>query len=197
MYARLGGVAILVVVLLSSVSARADDEFDRKGFYAGAGGIVAFQNFGTKPDNNVGGGFDLQLGYRLTEVISVETEFEWAGFWDTTNQPPSGVPPQPVPDTRSNVYTWSLNLKANVPLGRISPYAGLGFGFHRVRYQRDEFAVPGSSDDINAMMKVMLGVDFYVTEHIVLTPAASYNVLFNGNDGRDYIGLGARATYRF
>ena len=50
MQARVCGVAVLIAVLLGSVSAQAEDEVARSGFYAGAGGLLAIDNFRWRTD---------------------------------------------------------------------------------------------------------------------------------------------------
>lgn len=189
MHARLAGLALGVAILLGSNPAGADDEFARKGAYAGGGAVWAIENFGDDVDDPYGGGFDLTLGYRVSEVLSVETEFEWVGNWDRT------VPGEA--DTTINMFAWSANVKGNVPLGRISPYGAFGFGFYRVRYARGMDSIPPPDDDIDAMMLAAVGIDFYLTRHVVLSPEWSYNFLFNSTSSLDYMGVTAKITYRF
>jgi opacity protein-like surface antigen len=198
MYVCFGGLALLIALVLGASPVLADDEFTRKGFYAGVGGVFAIEEFGDGADEPYGGGFDLTLGYRVGPVVSLETEFEWVGHWfrneDTVDQ------------IRISMWTWSANLKGNVPLGwikpdsalaRIQPYGTVGFGFYRVIYERFVEIAPGSSDDIDAMMMVAAGIDFYVTKNVVLSPEYSYNFLFNGTESLDYMGVSGKITYRF
>jgi len=189
MHARLAGLALLAAMLLGSGPAVADDEFARKGVYAGAGGVFAIEEFGDGADDPYAGGFDLTLSYRASEVLSVETEFEWVGNWERTVVGEA--------DTKINMYAWSANVKGNVPLGRISPYGTIGFGFYRVRYSRGMDSLPPPEDDIDAMMLAAVGVDFYLTKNLVLSPEWSYNFLFNGTASLDYMGVTGRLTYRF
>lgn len=192
-----GRIAVLLaaaatVSMFASGSALADDdEFARKGVYVAAGGLAAIENFGEdESDDLVAGGFDLRAGYRANEILSLETEFAYAGKWLIPAEAPDA-------DGELNIWTWSLNVKANVPLGRISPYGVFGVGMHRSRADRGRDSSPPGQENIDAMFKGGIGVDFYVTRHIVLTPEVYYSANVDGKDNLDFIGFVAMATYRF
>lgn len=177
MYVRFGGFALLLAIVLGSHAAFADDEFARKGAYAGAGGVWAIEEFGDGADDPYAGGFNLTLGYRVSQVLSVETEFEWVGHWYRDEDTAEEI--------RLSMWSWSANLKGNVPIGRISPYGVIGFGFYRVASERPPFALTGSTDDIDAMMKAGAGIDIYITKNVVFSPEWAYDFLFNGTESYD------------
>jgi opacity protein-like surface antigen len=192
-------IAALIVaaaaLLLPAAAVHADEEFERKGMYMAAGGLAALQNFGlTDTSNDWVGGFDLRLGYRMNRVVSVETEYQWVGNW---SDPGDAIASPPIDPSEINAWTWSANVKGNVPLGRIQPYGLIGVGMYRVAIKRGMDDYPAPQDDIDAMMKGAIGVDFYVSRNFVVSPEVSYSALFDQNDSFDYMGVGVMLSYRF
>ncbi len=196
MFDRFAVLAMSALCLLVPGLAQAadDDEFTRPGFYAGAGAIYALESFSEGDVSNSAGGFDLRLGYRANENFSFEAELEWAGFWDLRAQPPE------EDDARVQLYTLGANVKAAYPLGssgRFQPYGLIGFGFYSARLDRGNDANPPSTSVVNGMLKGGVGLDYYLTRHMVIRTEVAYSALFDGRSSFDYMGVGLGLDYRF
>ncbi len=180
--------ACCVVLLLAPIAGHAaDDEaeeadFSRDGAYVRASGQVAWttsqQGFPVpllvswEPEF----GLDVTLGWRNSERIGVETEFEW------------------ITNTEGAEYgSWLLgaNLKYYVLKDRIQPYLIGGINGTWTK-------VPGATDSLyDWSFRNGIGVDYYLTRHWALSSETTF-VWGVGDLWNNYfLTFGVGAMYRF
>ncbi len=188
---------ISVAVLLLTVgwaSADDDDEetgFQRPGWYVGAGGTYAvedFSNTGAQNFDDSGGVFGY-VGYRYNPYFATDLLFEWIDEFDDSMS------------KFDRVYSITVNGKLYLPLDellppleRVQPYVLGGFG---LLSRREKFA--GGVDDTEGRFTGRLGggVDFYITDKLVLTGSAAYMLPTAGLDDLNFVSLGFGIQYRF
>lgn len=188
MSTRFVWLAVLVVLLAAPGASWADDDdYARSGAYFGVGGFLAIETFQNSTAGDLGGGFDLHFGYRITDIFATELEFAYMDGFDY----------QPEPGTSVDAYTLMGVVKAHAPFGRIQPYGLLGVGYYRAVFTRPPGTIGGSTDHVDAAMKVGIGVDYYITRNIAVAPKFDYNFLMNRKMSLDYMAVGVQATYRF
>ena len=189
---RFAVLALAALYLLAPGLALAedDDDFTREGWYVGVGALYALESFNEGDVDNHAGGVDVTLGYRASPVVSVEAEYEWAGFWRVNEAAPED-------DGDVNVWTLSGNVKGTLPLGRFQPYAIIGAGLHRSRIDRESGSSLPDSSTVDGMMKGGVGLDVHLTRHLVLGTEVAYSALFNRKQSTDYLGVGVGLDYRF
>jgi opacity protein-like surface antigen len=204
---------------LGASAVRAEESpFVRTGVYVGASMLMGVENFDDSVANNLAGGFDLRIGYRATSVFSFEIDgaylyrFEYApGQRDLVTHHTTGQPPNLLSSSQEGFETqvslWQItaNIKANGNLARFGenyflqrfqPYGLFGLGVYNAHYTRfDTFG--GDYDNTDAVAKLGVGLDYYVTESIAIALEADYNFLFNGSRRLDYFGFSLGAFYRF
>ena len=73
----------------------------------------------------------------------------------------------------------------------------IGAGIHRSRIDRGSGSSLADSSTVDGMMKGGVGLDFYVTRHLVLGAEVAYSALFNRKQSTDYLGVGLGLDYRF
>ena len=105
-------------------SVQAEDDYDRPGFYLGAGLGLGFEQFeGTGGlDIDTGIGFDAWAGYRFDNNSAAELQLEYMDRFDASF---GGV------DIDTNVLAFTGNLKAYLMTGKVQPFAVVGIGILR------------------------------------------------------------------
>jgi opacity protein-like surface antigen len=154
--------AVCVTMLASPSSA---DEFDRPGWYVGAGGGVAFNFLSEFVANQTMGVVDLEDtgtvnvrgGYRLLSWLAFEGMYEGAYNYDIV------VAGSQVASRTTN--SLLVNTKLIVPTWRIQPYLGLGIGGQQGRFQAGPVLGRLDSSRWDLVLRIGLGVDAYLTEH--------------------------------
>src|SRR5262245_34486311 len=99
---KLAPVAALAVALTASVAARAAD-YTRTGWYAGARGVYAVENFDVPGNAKNDFGFNLFGGYRLFSFLASDFEFEYIDAL-----PVNGSAGNPNFDVRTFVLAWNF-----------------------------------------------------------------------------------------
>jgi opacity protein-like surface antigen len=198
-------------------TAAAADEFTRPGFYIGGGGsYVSADPFEDAVEDAIAGsgvsvriddapGFNVRAGGRFLRVLAVELQYEWLDDYDV-DIAYSGI------DGNVNLeqQTLTANLKIYpIPVWRIQPYILAGVGFQHIDVKGS--AVGGlvsASDEANVLAaRGGVGLDLYLTEHIVLygeagVTFADYEIDLPNAVGDDipfllYIGGQAGLIWRF
>ena len=182
----------LLVILLAARPALAQDEFAREGVAISAGAAFALEDFddeGIDFDNS--GAAGASVSYRFHPNFGVEGHFEHT--FDFSADFPTGFGNADV-----DVTVWSLTANAQFFLltGRFQPYVNVGIGYGSGEITVDFF---GSDSDTtsNAIGRAGLGMDTYLTEHVVVAVEGIYNFGFGDLDSFNYWTLGGKLRYRF
>jgi outer membrane protein W len=161
------GLAAALLVCLVTRPARADGEFGRSGPYIGVGAsrslnlVEAFLSdnpelSNIKVDDNWG--VNARAGYRLASWFAVEGEYEWL---DDYNMSLGGIQFGAI-----GFQTATANLRFIGPFGRFQPYLLLGAGGLFIRTEDKFHAL--NVDSVAFAGRVGLGIDVYLTEHLLL-----------------------------
>lgn len=174
--------ALAFALVLGSAASAAAGDFSRPGPYLGLGGTFGTDFFeddvedavedaiGTSVDLDIDNSWGLNtvLGYRMLPFLATELQYEYIDSFQIDVDSPADS----QLDLTGHVAT--LNLKLVLPTWRIQPYALLGIGaaFYTTEgrvlntnlFEHDEWVLAG---------RVGVGIDFYLTRHLVLNVAAT------------------------
>ena len=185
----IGSLACAAILVLVAMPVVADDEgpmWMEASTYLQGAGVYAFEEFkegsstGNSADNSLG--FDIRAGIRSNPWFAVEVHFDFMPDMNATGRGGSA---------------WATTVNARVyPLtdmiagGQVQPYALVGLGASSFRTSRGR--------EIGFATRWGGGVDYYLTDEVVLTVGASY-VWSLGTPVKDmnYVSLSWGAMYRF
>jgi opacity protein-like surface antigen len=194
--------AVIVIWLLTSTPAASQD-YARDGFYAAAGVLggsytqiedevedaLAALGYSASIDADTAVGFELFGGYRFHPNFAVEAEFEML--------------PQADIDLGgfgrfAKLETWTItgNVKAFVLTGRVQPFALVGIGAMRAEVD-DTLGLGLSESDSGFAARFGGGLDFYITENIVVSAGVDYLLPAGDVEDLDYVSFGGGLQYRF
>ncbi len=159
---------------------KAELPYTRRGLVAGLGAAAGVEFFdgdsatGAEP----AGGVAARAGFRCTERMSSELEYEWQRGFDVDGGHPESL--------------WALtsNAKLHLLTGRVQPFALLGIGF----LHGD---IPGYKQRLDLTGRLGGGIDVYASEAIAISLDASYVIPTGNVQKLDYISLGAGVQYHF
>lgn len=208
-----------------------DDPFDRPGFYAGISGVYTYNFFDKgiedyledelgeqgSVDIDDSGGLNARVGYRVASWFAAEIQYEWIETYDVDVSGDVGPGGSNIGGRLYDIggHTLTLNTKWIVPFWRIQPYLLLGAGYSFYDVGRGPLAGPleDADDDIEIeggnqgtfAGRAGLGLDVYVTQHIVVTTEATAMVTFEdfetpsegAIDDLYYLAFSAGLQYRF
>jgi hypothetical protein len=198
------------VLLLPAAAHAQDDDWSRPGFYLGAGGGGAVDEFDqdiqAAADDVVNTGsswlINGRAGYRVNSWFAVETVYEYMDNLDLrvgANAPAPLVPGDRLVDTTT--HTTTVHAKFIAPWWRIQPYLSLGLG---AQYSDVDFLGIGREKDWQFAGRPAGGFDFYITRNLVLFGEvagvlATSDVSTAGEDLNDlwYISIGGGLGWRF
>ena len=214
------GTAAAALTLTFGIAASAEEgpeiDYNRLGGYFQLGGVYSFENYSGGYDSEGAGGFDFRLGNRLHQYVGIEFQYEFVSERTVIPTTPAAAFQLKVPATtvythqvtfNFRTYPWSskdAGVFHEILSGRIQPYAltGIGVGI---------WSSP-NGDGVGFVARLGLGVDFYATEHIVLSLESTYDFSAGGNpiettdsvtggilpvDNLDQISLAFGVAYRF
>jgi opacity protein-like surface antigen len=207
---------IPVLLLSAGVAASASaGDFSRPGPYIGLGGTFGTDMFeddvedvvedvsGTSVELDIDNSWGLNsvLGYRVASFLATELQYEYIDSFQIDVGSPA------VSNLELTGHVATLNLKLVLPTWRIQPYllAGLGAAYYTSSgdvfgtnlFQRDEWVFAG---------RVGGGIDFYLTEHLVLNVGAttvltadevSSDISAEDVGGLNYVAIQGGLLYRF
>ncbi|MBW2418344.1 MAG: porin family protein [Deltaproteobacteria bacterium] len=203
--------AAVAVALVIPISAQAQADYGRPGWYLGAGASWALFTELTgviedslsvplvsEIDANVSSpfGFNARAGYRLMSHFGTELQFEYLPY---VSVKVSDLLINGDPKTqRSEFDFWTLtaNGKAYISDGRIQPFGllGLGMGYTRVKGLVDAL---GTHSEVGFALRVGGGVDAYATENVAIGFDVTYVLPFGDINDFDYLSLILGVKYRF
>ena len=205
------------------------DPFDRPGFYIGAGGTYQFNAFSGRIEDVIedevedavpgatadfdldeSAGFNALLGYRAWSWFALELQYEWVDEYDING---SIDLPLAISGKLYSIegHTLTANTKWIIPFRRIQPYRLIGGGLAISDVSKgglaDAFVVLGADIDDGTNYEPVgrggIGVDLYITEHILINAQASAVLTTLGSpdigdvDDLNYMSLAAGLQYRF
>jgi hypothetical protein len=205
------------------------DPFDRPGLYIGAGGTYQFNAFsddiedviedevedavpGATADFDLdeSAGFNALLGYRVWSWFAVELQYEWVDEYDING---SIDLPLAISGKLYSIegHTLTANTKWIIPFWRIQPYLLIGGGLAISDVNKgglaDAFVALGADIDDGTNYEPVgrggIGVDLYITEHILINAQASAVLTTLGSpdigdvDDLNYMSFAAGLQYRF
>lgn len=190
------------LALLFAPIAMAED-FGRRGFYVGAGGLGgSYTRFddeledqlrsggaSVSVETDAAGGFEVYAGYRVHPHFAIESEFEMLTKADIAID---GL------GTLATLESWSLtgNLKAFASSGSVQPFALIGLGAMETELE-DEVGLGSSVSQSGLAARFGLGIDFYVTAHVVFSIGVDYLLPTGDLEYLDYVSYGGGLQYRF
>lgn len=199
---------------LEEVEERADDDFDRRGWFAGLQGVYAREDFdegeeeeslrdANEPfqiefslkDRNTGG-LRGKFGRRCHSRFSVEIEGEWLDdFEGRIAADGTGK----VNDITFSTGVGSINVKGYLLTGRVQPFALIGVGTMGIRAESTNASGDIKSDQDTGLLIARFGggLDYYVTRNWVLSGQADYVYSATNLKILNYISVGLGVLYRF
>jgi len=188
--------AALAAPLLLGAQRAAAEDYVREGWYVGARGVYAVENFDIDASVDDDFGFNLFAGYRMFRGFASDFEFEYIDAL-----PARGEPAGPNYDVRTfdlawnfRVYPLAWTFAPGSVLQRVQPYLSAGPSLQWVQLQR----LPGGDrDEGNFAGRLGGGVDFYLTENVALTADAIYTIGTGDVNDYPYLSIGWGLTYRF
>ncbi len=145
--------------------ARAEDEsFDtaRRGFFAGLGGVYAFED--TRGPFDDSAGVDARIGYRILPRWAAEVQLNWLEGFDSTRGP----------ETELDTYLFTVNVKGYATTGRIQPYLLVGLGLLHVNTELFRLGPNLKSTENGFAARLGGGIDFYASDHFIVNLEATY-----------------------
>ena len=205
------------------------DPFDRPGVYIGAGGTYQFNAFSGRIEDVIedevkdaipgatadfdldeSAGFNALVGYRVWSWFALELQYEWVDEYDIDG---SIDLPLEISGKLYSIegHTLTANTKWIIPFWRIQPYLLIGGGLAIADVSKGSLAdaivsVGGDIDDgknYDPVARGGIGLDLYLTEHILINAQASAVLTTLGNpdigdvDDLNYMSFAAGLQYRF
>lgn len=178
---------VLLASLLASPSWA--DDFDRRGWFVGAGGGVAADFLSTFVKNQTMGLVDIgstgsanvRGGYRLFSWLALEGMYEGAYGYKTTA---AGVEVASF-----DTHSFLANLKLYLPIWRLQPYLGLGLGAQYGVYDGMGVLDPFDTSRWDLLLRIGLGLDAYLTKHWLLNAELAPSIRF-----ADYANIPSAST---
>ena len=188
-------VALLAAPLLGAPPAAGQD-YVREGWYVGARGVYAVEDFDVDASVDDDFGFGLFAGYRMFRGLASDFEFEYVDALAAR-----GDPAGPNYDIRTFDFAWNFRVyplawtfEPGSVFQRVQPYLSAGPSIQWVQLQR----LPGGDrDEGNFAGRLGGGIDFYLTDSVALSGSAIYTIGTGDVNDYRYLSIGWGLTYRF
>ena len=191
-------ILLLGVVLPGLAQAQSGgDIYSRPGFYVGLRGFGASYTVAedTLEDAIMGASIDIddvggvagKLGYRASQNIAVEFQFDWLS---TSEISTSGLPAFVTPEIDS--ISATINAKFYLATDALQPYALLGVGV-----MHTELSV-FTADEVftGAAGRFGAGAEYYITENLAIDVGVDYLLPSGDVEDLDYVSYGAGIVWR-
>ncbi len=168
--------------------ARSQDESPdtaRRGFFAGLGGVYAFQDTSGPFDDSAG--IEARIGYRLLPRWAAEVQINWLEGFDSTRGP----------EVELDTYLVTLNVKAYAATGRAQPYVLFGMGLLHVNTEIYQSGPNLKSTENGFAARLGAGIDLYASDHFIVNLEATYVPSAGKVDEVRFGTLGMGIQYRF
>lgn len=181
----LGLLLLVSAPVLAGPSGASD--YSQSGPYLGIGFVYAVEQFDLEGAQTAWKPFDDSLGvsgragYRFRPHFAAELSFEgYTGFESDRG-------------AKLKSFLFTLNTKFYALTGRVQPYALLGFGL-----LDSNFDTPTQSvGDTDAAGRFGAGIDFYLTDRILIGVESSYVLPTTNQTDNAFIPLVANVQYKF
>lgn len=189
---KLSVVLAFAIAWLPAPAVRAESDnpecCDYNGLYVGVGGGYSFEDFdGGNSDN--GAYVNARVGYRFLDFLAVEALGEFMPeFAGKSGRYTSG---------HTSIWSGWLNTKlypAARWTGLVQPYLLAGMGG---MWGDTKKSPTGKFNDNGFAGRFGAGIDFFLTEHVVLTADGAYLLPINGAKELDQVLVGGALQYRF
>jgi len=185
-----------------AVAMEVEEEFNcaEPGPYLGVSGMYGIENFdATGPGNEDNSpGFQVVAGYRIVPNFAVEAMYEYFHEFDDDGRATAQrLANQPVTHATDHYDGWAttINAKAYPWIGsRWQPYGAFGIGYIDINGHN---VVRGSGAGQGVDVRLAVGMDACVTEHISIAPEIAYVLPFNGAENFDIVTLALGLRYKF
>jgi opacity protein-like surface antigen len=164
-------------------------EYDRDGWYAGLGGGAALELFkdGSAGDSGIA---QLRAGYHFLRFAALEFQLEYTPKFKGKSGDYQGV----------NTATWAAWVNAKgyptAPwTGRFQPFGMVGIAWMWERLTGS--AISGSQEHGDFAARFGGGIDFYVTENIMVTAESAWVLPTGRLNQLNQVQIGGALQYRF
>jgi len=155
----------------------------RTGPYLGIGGLFALENFsGIGMSTDDSGGYNAQVGYRFGPHFASDIRVERYQEFDS-------------PNGEVNGWALGLNGKGYILTGKLQPFGMIGINLLDMETTNSAATNTNKTDDGPAF-RFGAGLDWYVTNHIVMTTDVSYMLGVSQVNGYDMVLFSLGFFYR-
>lgn len=194
---RLMILLVACAILLNISPGSAQSDYGRTGFFVGAGGGIALENFDLDEAETVSGvsidvsnsaAINGRIGYRLHPYIAAEVLFEY--------YPEFELEAVGTTFAEADGFTFMLNAKGYPLDGQFQPYIVVGIGILDAELE-DTLGAGLSEDETDFTARFGGGIDIYMTRSILINGEIAYYLPSGDLDEFDFLTIMAGIQYRF
>ena len=173
------------------------NRYGRTGPLLGVAGFYAVENFdstsGLEIDDSYGGA--LFAGYRVHRHVAIEVRGEYLDGFDIG---PQGDPSASMLDAELDGFLITAGPKLYPFTGVLQPFVGLGLGAMKAEIEgRASDGTRFSDDETDVVIRPAAGLDFYISETLVLNLEAAYVSPGGSLQDIDFATFSSGLTFRF
>jgi opacity protein-like surface antigen len=168
--------------------------YGRPGFLIGVAGFWAPENFDTDLDIDDSRGLAAVVGYRFGRYVSLELRGEYLDAFDVSSDDPALA----LYEAELDGYVITVGPKIYPFAGSLQPFVGFGVGaMHAEIDGTDANGAPFDRSETDAVFRFAGGLDYFLSENLVLNLEAAYIAPGGDLSNIDYGSLGGGVTFRF